>query len=365
VPVRTLAILALLATTHPLGAQETWRLVEQFRLGGADQGPEAFSDIRGLVVDARGRILVLDFATQDIRIFDSAGRHVRTAGRPGSGPGEFLSANGLALAPDGAFWINDFRNGRLTVLDPEGAYRSSHLVPNLGWAALWHGYFDGAGRLHDPVLVRDDAGTTRIAYRRFSADLARADTLPQVGCRTGPPPPAPPPLEVRSATRVAFIPAPFHPAVLSVHDGRGGVWCGRSDQYRVVRQGLERGDSLGALRGTRPAPPVTSEDRRRLLQSHRERFPDVPFDEGRIPRVKPVFERLHVDDHDRVWVRLTSPDDSTRYEIWSPDGRLLARLATSLRFVIHHPLVFRAGRLYGIVLDEDDLPYVVQARVIR
>ena len=82
-----LALLScLLAGTLP--GQAPWRLVEEVRVGSPDPGPASFNDIRGLATNRQGWLFVLDFAAQDIRIFDAAGRYLRTEGRKGSGPGE-------------------------------------------------------------------------------------------------------------------------------------------------------------------------------------------------------------------------------------------------------------------------------------
>lgn len=158
---------------------------------------------------------------------------------------------------------------------------------------------------------------------------------------------------------------PFLAGMLSTPDGRGARWCARSDQYVIVRQRLGDGDSLGAVRGALQPLPVTAEDRHRVAQRHEGQWPGVPFDQGRLPRVKPILERLHVDDRDRLWVRVTSPDDSARFEVWSPEGRLLARAVATHPFVPYLPVIIAGDRAYGVVQDQDDVPYVVRARVVR
>src|SRR6266542_1092390 len=64
-----------------------WRFVQELRIGSEGEGPDGFSDIRGIVVDRKGNLWVLEFSTQDIRVFDPSGKYLRTIGRKGKGPG--------------------------------------------------------------------------------------------------------------------------------------------------------------------------------------------------------------------------------------------------------------------------------------
>jgi hypothetical protein len=91
-------IAGLAATTPraPLNAQARWTISEEIRIGTTNEGPHSFNDIRGFAIAPDGSILILDYQTQDIRVFDPRGRHVRTVGRSGSGPGELRNANGMA-----------------------------------------------------------------------------------------------------------------------------------------------------------------------------------------------------------------------------------------------------------------------------
>lgn len=98
------------------------------------------SDARGEVVALRGRILmdtlalslpraVLEmdghFVVQDmaadraVQVFDSAGHLVASAGREGSGPGEFTDPFDMFMRPGHSdeFWVFDSRLGRLTPYD--------------------------------------------------------------------------------------------------------------------------------------------------------------------------------------------------------------------------------------------------------
>ena len=61
--------LATAAVPRTIVAQLTF--VETLRIGGPDEGPYLFSDIRGLAPGANGSVLVLDHKAQEIRLFDN------------------------------------------------------------------------------------------------------------------------------------------------------------------------------------------------------------------------------------------------------------------------------------------------------
>lgn len=74
----------------------------------------------GLVRDAqRGRVYVSDTAAHDVKVFDDAGRLVKTIGRRGEGVGEFNFPTHLAFAR-GELYVTDSMNSRIQVFDEEG-----------------------------------------------------------------------------------------------------------------------------------------------------------------------------------------------------------------------------------------------------
>ena len=111
----SLALLSFLAAAAVLSAQDKWKgtvvkegevtvvrnpkeplykmpileLKEDLSLGGPEaQGDYAFGQIRTFIVDDAGSIYVLDQQASHVKVFDKAGKYVRTIGRQGQGPGE-------------------------------------------------------------------------------------------------------------------------------------------------------------------------------------------------------------------------------------------------------------------------------------
>jgi sugar lactone lactonase YvrE len=341
-------------------------LVLLHTLGGAEEGPNGLTDVRGIVVDPQGRILVLDYATQQIEMFDSTGAHLRTIGRKGSGPGEMARANGLLRAPDGTLWVNDPSNKRFTVFDAEGKYLRSLPVNIMGFGFIWDAWFDADGALYEPIRVRQDT-TWAERLQRFRDGGARVDTLPST-CEGMVP-------RRRREDNFVFeykegmtvMSIPFAATPLRVFDRQGHAWCGVSSEYRLQRVSLFGADTL-ELRGDRLPLAVTPVDLdsvkariRQAIKAFNGREPDW----SRIPVTKPVIERAVADDSGRIWINPVTADSTQVWEIFSPTGAHVARVHSPVVITRWSPMVLRGDQVVGITRDSNDVLVIVSGRLQR
>lgn len=83
---------------QPIYPEGYLRMEQELSLGG-QTGPEEalLSSIRGVVVDEKERIFILDSEEAMIKVYDFQGNYVQTIGRPGQGPGELDSPLRLDL----------------------------------------------------------------------------------------------------------------------------------------------------------------------------------------------------------------------------------------------------------------------------
>jgi 6-bladed beta-propeller protein len=352
------------------GAQTApeWRYIEEIRIGSEGEGPAGFSDIRGIVVDRKGNLWVLEFSTQDIRVFDPAGRHLRTIGRKGHGPGEFEAANGMALAPDGRIWVADPLNSRFTVFDEEGKFVRQQLAPSNGYGFLWAGGIDGRGRIWDQIYTTDPKNpqARMKRMRRAPLDWSRVDTLDLPSCRE----PGENTEELAFRFPRGFMGVPFHPGPVTAVDYRSETeWCANTSAvYELVRIGIERHDTLARISGPQDRIPVTDAERDSVIanikQEMKKGLGEASLDWSRIPRYKPIVRSLFTDDAGHVWVRRTTREPgSATFDIYTAEGRLLARLQ------VPHPLSdFRSPVIHGkvawfVAQEEGEVPYVVRGRI--
>ena len=331
--------------------QTAWWLEEEVRIGSVEgAGPEAFAQIVDLEVDAAGRIYVLDRQTQDIRIFDQAGAHVRTIGRRGGGPGEFQLAHGLAMDHAGRLWVVD-RN-RFTLFDTSGTFLRTYRREVTLWEFRWSGGFLANGALYDLTMAGTTSGRTT-ALVRYDSILGMVDTLLLPSYDR-------PVWEFSSETGRMIMAVPFAPGISWTLDPRGYVWPGITDQYRLHQITLT-GDTIRIVQREHTPVRVTPEERDSLVETLRERV-NAPIDVSKIPAQKPAFSQILVEESGHLWVTTSAPSGTpgTRFDVFDPEGRFLGSLSTDLRI---SQLWIRGDKVYGVHRDELDVPFVVRLRI--
>jgi len=107
----------------PAGKAAAVSLVEDLVIGeDTTREDHWFGFLNSLDVDASGRIYTVDPKSIRIRIFGPDGSLIKAFGHSGQGPGEFSGPGGVAVAPDGTFYVLDVLNGRLSYFTREGAH---------------------------------------------------------------------------------------------------------------------------------------------------------------------------------------------------------------------------------------------------
>jgi hypothetical protein len=73
-----------------------------------------------ILEDADGNVYVLDSQVSEIVVFSPDGKHLRTIGREGEGPGEFRGANDMFMRSDGVIGVVIVFPGKIVQLNPDG-----------------------------------------------------------------------------------------------------------------------------------------------------------------------------------------------------------------------------------------------------
>lgn len=359
------ALVACNDTKQPGDTVEQWSLVEELRYG-AEDGPGSLADIRGLVADDAGGLLVLDFKDQQVHAFDSAGQYLRAIGRLGQGPGEFGNANGMLQAPDGRLWLNDPGNSRFTVLAPDGTLHATYPLQIRGYGYIWRAWFDSSGRLYEEIGVRVDTTFLR-RLQRFRTDGKSlvSDTLPRFPCDSLGRTVGTSGLAYRMPN--GFMQVPYAASPLQVINIDNGAWCTTGKSYEIHHVTLDDHATGVVARGASPAVPVSAPERdsaeqrvRDFAQKAGETDPDLSL----IPAQKPALRSLHVDPTGRLWVGVNTTDAGFTWDLFDDAGRPVAVVRTGSGVAIYQPVVFRGDRVYFVTTDTD-VPTIIRARLVR
>lgn len=341
---------------------ETWRLVEEVRIGTSDgSGPDVFSSLvsLSLAVDQDGRMFVLDGQSNEVRVFDRTGAHVLSFGRAGSGPSEMRSASIAGWDPEAALWIVDPDNGRYSAFSAAGDFLASYRRPIAFSMSPWPGAVDTAGRILDIGVGQG---------QRFVHMLVRVDPLAASADTFALPSHEGGQFQVlNDAGRLmSSATIPFAGQLVWRLDPRGFVWSAVTDRYRIIQQSLE-GDTVLIMEREADPIPVTPAERSAALDALGN-FVEAGgrIDASRIPSIKPFLSSFAVDDHGYVWVAVQGRYDAemVRYDVFRTDGRYLGAVPTTTSLAFWPaPPIFSGEFVYGFTRDQMGVPFLVRMRI--
>ena len=131
----------VLISENPSDASgEEWTLpsppvLEIGRREGDGPGSDLFGAIAHAIRLSNGHTAVADGHAQEIRVFDDAGDHVLTFGRPGEGPGEFTTLWSIAELAGDTIATIDPLGGRVSLFGSAGVFGRSFPIPRLPGAS--------------------------------------------------------------------------------------------------------------------------------------------------------------------------------------------------------------------------------------
>lgn len=365
---------------------QRWQLVQDLRVGATDgPRPYAFSPQSLVAARADGTLYVVDRGNHEVRIFDARGRHVRTFGREGAGPGEFLAAATAGWVGD-TMWVADAMQMRTTFFSSSGgvlrttgavARASGRYAPGLPEAVL----ADGSSL----VLARPLQGRPGEAR----PDVNRLPVL-RVG-RAGPPDTLMwqdlrhRQLRVENGGRTLALTQPWDdsPLVAVSTNGRSVVLVNRpaatrdeNARFRVTRLAPSGDTTFSRSFSYAPVPipagwasrwaAETAElisarrpgtDRRELAAS----FARAVY----VPAFKPPVSFVVAGDDGTVWMRREQREQQGGTIVWTVlggDGQLLAELRAPSDLEVQQ---VQGTHVWGVMTDALDVPYVYRFRIQR
>ena len=165
-------------------------LVPEISIGVFDGADEyMFGEVNELAVARDGSIYVFDRQVPALRKYDANGKFVKTFGRKGQGPGEYISGGGLGVLPDGRVLLWDTGNWRINVYSPNGDLLTQfntpgNLGPNTTYVTSRAMVIDTAGFIYlrqsvreRPVAGQSGPPASRNVLIRLRADGAVVDTI--------------------------------------------------------------------------------------------------------------------------------------------------------------------------------------------
>ncbi len=362
-------------------------LVPELRVGAADgEGEAVFGSLDIVLGTPAGGLLVYDGQEQAALMFDSTGAFVRRVGAKGGGPGEHGHLNGIAALPSGDWIFWDAQGGRLNRYSPAGEYVGMVRATMTGWFLQDGLRTDTAGYLYAWTMLERGGTASRID----KAGFIKVDTAGVV------------------LDTLVFPNWGTEPGFLSAESADGGSsttyglpWGGGAETTILPSGTLVSGPgreyvlyilpaAAKPVRIEREYAPVSisateSQERRaQITRVMRRVNPAWTWTGPDIPATKPAYQGFRIGADGRIWVRVYTAGESipvaelapvepgpnppirmtTRepelYDVFTPDGRLLGRVAPPPRTQI---LGARGNLVWGVQTDSLDVPQAVRFRV--
>lgn len=337
-----------------------WRFERVLNLGGSDDGPNAFFRVFSTSIgsDSLGNLYVLDAGNHRISVFDRDGRHQRSFGRQGEGPGELGFPTDMAVTPAGEVAVYDFARRALVLFDAGGSYTGTFPLP--GPLQRKVAFLDDGGivaAVSLPTHTPDSTDSSLLALGRDTVEIARVRRLdrhqPQrFSCGPLALPPAFEPRVVWAAAGDQVVSSDDATHSIRVFDGSrlAAIW--RRD-LPMIQSTLElaawefgRGDSLRVRIASFQCVVPADEAARKLGYAG----------------VAPSVVDLSVAPDGGVWARRrTHVPGEFLTDVFSATGAYVGTLPSESPF----PALFRSNdEIVVVETDEFDLPHVVVYRML-
>ena len=336
--------------------EDSWVVeVEPFlSIGGASADPLAMFNI---VIQATrfsdGRIAILESEASELRFFDSGGRHLRTAGGRGEGPGEFQYAATFVRLPGDTLLVD--AGDRHILFSPNGDYAREEAIDVMGLYARDRAVCGLSSLLADGSRLLCELGQPegggRGEGRRVARLLRTADDGAEqpLGLFVGPDGG----MLFSFGTRIASGGSPISVAIVNNPEYSVELWSPDGELRRIIRRQDGR------------RPPTDPEVEAALEMAMRPPPMGPAPDTPETPDLVPAAFGLTVGMRGDVWVRrapLPGMRDATVFDAFDQDGRFRGEIRFDGYFWLYE---VGDDYLLGARLDELDIPRIQLHRLHR
>ena len=306
-----------------------FRIQEELSIGVAEGEPEyMFSRISAIAVDDNGRIYVLDYLEAELRVFGPDGKHIRTIGRRGQGPGEFMGPFSLGISAENTIMVHDLMNHRISYFSMDGDFMHSFSTADLVMVGC---DVDGHGNIFSLVFTNGPQEQV-LDLRRFDRQKNILTSYLTV-TKTG-----------KEATN-----NPMGPDIYWTRYLEDQVICGYSKTYELHVYDLE-GSKIRTIE--RNYNPVRIDQDK--IDSLKKRLPAAI--DVQVPKYHPAFQGVTADEEGRIFVATWErPEDGQGYlyDVFDRKGAWVTRIVLE-----SPPGIWKGSKLYTIEEEEDGYPIV-------
>jgi hypothetical protein len=309
-------------------------------IGTVEGAPEyQLFQVNAGVVLGGGTIVVVNGGKQEFRLYDETGKHLRTAGRKGGGPGEFAGISLVGVLPGDSLVFADTQQKRYSVFTSAGEFVRSIPAPaDLGIVPGAVGLLGNRRMVVLPRPMPTPVERTAVARRPqtvvwFDPDAGSVQSFAQF-----------PGLETFEMVPMNMMPLVFGRG-LDVTARGDRIAVGNNDAYSV-RVYDASGKLLRVVRQRRDPAPVSESDWQNAVPpafrpgapaSARPSPFKAAYDQQPHLKSKPLFGNLRFDQAGNLWVQEYKENNFVEDESWQAfdtNGVFLGRLNLPTRHTV-------------------------------
>ncbi|MCK4765413.1 MAG: 6-bladed beta-propeller [Candidatus Aminicenantes bacterium] len=336
-------------TAIPVYGNVVLSLEEKISLEYGSDKQDIFGWVTSVELDSENNIYLLDVGKSRIVSFDSLGKYRFSFGGKGEGPGEFRRLKDFFIDKKGAIYVLD--EHLIHIFDSTGNYKNrvkldgpvSNFSPG-GEGGIITSYLSYArnGKTKEIVVgyAGPGLGLTRELARYYEGEIVK----------------------VKSGDRqVTFhLNHRYTPGLYFTRTFTEKCIFGHSSRYALAMAN-GNGNILLKIEKEEKKVPVSKEEKDSLLakfvEYYGKKWPEQVIKKGlQFPPHKPFFNKILVDDRDRIYVSKLPPvvkeneeERSNIFDLFDKSGYYIYRVSMPVR-----PHLLKSGYLYNIYVPSGD-----------
>jgi hypothetical protein len=327
--------------------QKGMALFESDLMIGGDVSEEdyIFSEPSDICVDSQGNIFIVDIKEHNVKKYDSNGKHVKTFGKKGQGPGEFLDAYQIELDSKKNVVVYDLTNKRFNWFTNECEF-----INSIPFDEILYKFKIG---LNDNIYIE----TWKIDYANvnqgethviscLSPDLKSKTAIDSVKTKVW---------EYVLQPKMMQLIVPFFSNLYWGIAPSGNLITAYSEDYTINIFSPEL-KLIKRFQYEGKKVKVTNKDKENWGSKEKSDLEDLKRKLRKFPKFKPYFQDIHI-DHDGYLLLKTyeTKGDNFVYHVFDKEGTFVGNVSLPS---INSTAVFNKGYIYDLGTTNDEFPFL-------
>lgn len=338
---------------YPKNLTKEFNLKEELSIGNETDDNYLFLKVRKLFVDDQGNIFVLDSGRCLVQIFDENGRYIRSIGRKGKGPGEFLRPYDLIVDIKKIIHILDGKNRKISCYHLNGTFisdlrlkdgsPSSFFLDPKGFYFVKYSITGNTGEEKNKIVKYTLNGNRLLQSKEFLESKREI---------------------YRKGGFVLTFKAHFDLKGYFAYDQKESFYYGSSDRYEIILFNTNFEKLKIIRKRDHKRIKVTREEIKDVKEGFKENLKrrGIFFDFGtlKFPEYREIFSGIWLDDRNRILINTTTKEDKAHIDIYNSEGIYLEKMVINkppeeipLAWVFYCP-VFKDGFIYSVVRNKEE-----------